>query len=60
LKKNSIGNGKKMFVKGENEGVIDRCKNESVGNKKVKLNEKMKNRIIEIKRKYGNGSEKIR
>ena len=52
--------GPKMFVKGAPEGVVERCTYVRVGDKRVPMTEKIKNRILETTRHYGTGRDTLR
>ncbi|XP_015376112.1 PREDICTED: calcium-transporting ATPase sarcoplasmic/endoplasmic reticulum type isoform X1 [Diuraphis noxia] len=60
IKPTKIGNGPKLFVKGAPEGVLERCTHARVGSQKVPLTSALKNRILELTRKYGTGRDTLR
>ncbi|KAL4149641.1 hypothetical protein QTP88_003535 [Uroleucon formosanum] len=60
IKPTKLGNGPKLFVKGAPEGVLDRCTHARVGSQKVPLTSALKNRILELTRKYGTGRDTLR
>ncbi|XP_050437278.1 calcium-transporting ATPase sarcoplasmic/endoplasmic reticulum type isoform X2 [Adelges cooleyi] len=60
IKATKLGNGPKLFVKGAPEGVLDRCSHVRVGAQKVPLTSALKNRILELTRKYGTGRDTLR
>ncbi|XP_022182971.1 calcium-transporting ATPase sarcoplasmic/endoplasmic reticulum type isoform X1 [Myzus persicae] len=60
IKPTKLGNTPKLFVKGAPEGVLDRCTHARVGSQKVPLTSTLKNRILELTRKYGTGRDTLR
>ncbi|CAI6369036.1 unnamed protein product [Macrosiphum euphorbiae] len=60
IKPTKLGNSPKLFVKGAPEGVLDRCTHARVGSQKVPLTSALKNRILELTRKYGTGRDTLR
>ncbi|XP_008185966.1 calcium-transporting ATPase sarcoplasmic/endoplasmic reticulum type isoform X1 [Acyrthosiphon pisum] len=60
IKPTKLGNGPKLFVKGAPEGVLERCTHARVGSQKVPLTSALKNRILELTRKYGTGRDTLR
>ncbi|KAL5234552.1 hypothetical protein ACI65C_001962 [Semiaphis heraclei] len=60
IKPTKMGNSPKLFVKGAPEGVLDRCTHARVGSQKVPLTSALKNRILELTRKYGTGRDTLR
>uniref|UniRef100_A0AAQ4RD05 Calcium-transporting ATPase n=1 Tax=Gasterosteus aculeatus aculeatus TaxID=481459 RepID=A0AAQ4RD05_GASAC len=55
--RSSVG---KMFVKGAPEGVIDRCTHVRIGNSKVPLTKRTKDKILSVIREYGTGRDTLR
>ncbi|XP_025416384.1 calcium-transporting ATPase sarcoplasmic/endoplasmic reticulum type isoform X3 [Sipha flava] len=60
IKPTKLGTGPKLFVKGAPEGVLERCSHARVGSQKVPLTSALKNRILELTRKYGTGRDTLR
>ncbi|XP_025191476.1 calcium-transporting ATPase sarcoplasmic/endoplasmic reticulum type isoform X1 [Melanaphis sacchari] len=60
IKTTKMGNSPKLFVKGAPEGVLERCTHARVGSQKVPLTSALKNRILDLTRKYGTGRDTLR
>ncbi|VVC31303.1 Hypothetical protein CINCED_3A017295 [Cinara cedri] len=60
IKPSKLGTSPKLFVKGAPEGVLERCSHARVGSQKVPLTNALKNRILELTRKYGTGRDTLR